>query len=286
MDTQHASALLWERLEQGAELPGFAAEATQRLRAMGREGLAERMACTMTVPVAFARDDDGLLHDAYYVAAWMGAAQALGGGAPLRVMEVASGDVAVVPWALELYDGGACSYVTANLNKKLTQNFLAKTASLRTAVRVIEDDGANMARYYGPGSFDMVALQHGINDIVQTILCERQGLDTVNGDWWANLPAMTRITDEYYRSGTLEDTAWPGFLACMKACADLLCPGGHLVFNSIVYQYDLDLGYPRDLYESFVPMARRWLLEAGMGLSDVTPQGWDRRWWMVLRTAD
>ena len=284
MQPQQVAHLLLERLGKGAAIPGLDSQAAARLGTVGAE-LPERMARMMTAPVTFDREDAPLLHDAYYVGAWCAVAQHLGGGAALKVLEVASGDVAVVPWGLELYDGGGCSYATANLNKKLTQNFLAKTAALRTAVRVVEDDGANMAQYYAPGSFDVLALQHGVNDIVQTILCEREGMDTVNGDWWENLPQMIRISDEYHRSGRLEDTAKAGFLACMKTCADLVRPGGYLAFNSIVYQYDLDLGYPLDLYESYIPMARRWLLEAGMGLTETTPDGWDRRWWMVLRKA-
>lgn len=284
MQPQQVAQLLQKCLSHGATIPGLDPQAIARLRELGDE-LSPRMARMMTPPVAFAMEDAPLLHDAYYVGAWCGVAQLLGNGAALKFLEVASGDVAVVPWALELYDDGGCSYATANLNKKLTQNFLAKTAALRTAVRVVEDDGANMSQYYAPGSFDVLALQHGVNDIVQTILCEREGMDTVNGDWWENLPQMTRISDEYHRSGRLEDAARPGFLACMRACADLIRPGGYLAFNSIVYQYDLDLGYPLDLYESYIPMARRWLLEAGMGLTEITPEGWDRQWWMILQKS-
>ena len=284
MQARDAAALLQGLIDKGAKLPGLAEQQADDLRAMGRERLEQGMARSLQIPVAYIDQWTFPLQEAYYVAAWVEAFRALGGGAPLRVMEVASGDVAVVPWALELYDGGHSSYATANLNRKLTEGFLGKTGNLRTQVRVIEDDGANMARYYGSGSFDAVAFQHGINDIIQTIVCEREGVDTIHADWWDILPQMTRITDEYHRSGRLEAAARQGFTACLGACAALLRPGGRLIFNNIVYQYDLDLGYPRDLYESFVPLARRWLLEAGMGLTEVTPEGWDRQWWMVLQT--
>ncbi len=65
----------------------------------------------------------------------------------------------------------------------------------------------------------------------------------------------------------------------------MLRPGGFLAFNNTVYQYDLNLGYPEDLYHAFVPLARRWIAEAGFALREVTPADYDPQYWMVLQKA-
>ena len=73
--------------------------------------------------------------------------------------------------------------MTANLNKELTQNFQEKTNEMDINIQVVEDDAANIGLYYPESSFDIVAFHYAINDIIQTITADRDGIDTVNNDW-------------------------------------------------------------------------------------------------------
>ncbi|ACX63372.1 hypothetical protein [Paenibacillus sp. Y412MC10] len=50
-------------------------------------------------------------------------------------------------------------------------------------IQVVEDDAANIGLYYPESSFDIVAFHYAINDIIQTITADRDGIDTVNNDW-------------------------------------------------------------------------------------------------------
>jgi hypothetical protein len=283
MEAMKAAARMWELIEAGLPIAGLSAEDAATIKEWGSEKLKLRMQECMKTPVGFSGELTFALLDAYYVVSWASVFHALAQGTPLRVMEVASGDTTVVPNGMELYDGGQGSYATANLNHKLTENFLQKTNTLKTAISVVEDDGANMGIYYSAGSFDVIAFQHAVNDIVQTIICENEGLDTVHSDWWEMLPEMIRITADYHRTGRLEPASREGFLACVESCMKLLTAGGHMVFNNIVYQYDIDLGYPPDLYASFIPLARKWIAASGLPLHEVTPQELDGEWWMVMQ---
>lgn len=58
------------------------------------------------------------------------------------------------------------------------------------SIRVVEDDAANIGLYYPESSFDVVAYHHAINDIIQTIIADREGMDTVNQDWWTIEPLI------------------------------------------------------------------------------------------------
>ena len=57
-------------------------------------------------------------------------------------------------------------------------------------IRVVEDDAANIGLYYPESSFDVVAFHHAINDIIQTIIADREDIDTVNQDWWTIEPLI------------------------------------------------------------------------------------------------
>ncbi len=257
--------------------------ATQRLNAMDEAALGDYLTKVLTPPTDFTLDDGVAMLDSYFAAAWAHTFGLQGLPQNLKVLEVASGDTVVVPMGLDLFAGEEGQYVTANLNKGLTEGFRRNAAALRPQITVVEDDAANLERLFPAGHFDLVAYQHAINDVIQNLLCLREGHDTIAANWWDLLPTMTEIINRHWKAGTLEEASREGFLAVIAANLRLLRPGGFLAFNNTVYQYDLNLGYPEDLYHAFVPLARRWIAEAGFGLREVTPADYDPQYWMVLQ---
>ncbi len=65
------------------------------------------------------------------------------------------------------------------MNKILNENLLEKTKDLSLNVEIIDDDAINIENYIEKGAIDIIAFQHSINDIIQAILCDREGVDTI-----------------------------------------------------------------------------------------------------------
>lgn len=221
------------------------------------------------------------VNTAYFRARW---AELLGRLCPegsLALLEVASGDEDMIPQAMARSHPGS-RYVAANMNKILTRGLLEKTAGLPLSVEVYEDDAANITGHAAYGGFGVVAFQHGVNDVVQAILCAREGVDTVHADWMETLPKMIAILRRETAEGTLEEHVKAPFLLLMETLVGALRPGGVVAANHYQFQLDLDWGYPPSLFAGFIPMVRSWLGEL-RGAREVFLDGYEPNWWLFLR---
>jgi len=129
---------------------------------------------------------------------------------------------------------------------------------------------------------DVIAFQHGVNDVLQAILCDRDGVDTIQTDWMETLPAMIAILQRETRQGTLEQSVRPGFLSLLETLLAVLKPGGVIAMNHYMFQLDLDWGYPPDVWENLIPMVRGWVKDLP-GTREIALEGFDRQWWLFLR---
>lgn len=221
------------------------------------------------------------VNEAFFRAKWADALAALHPGLPFSLLEVGAGDADMIPQAMARSHPGS-SYVTANMNKALSRNMMERTAGLPISVKIVEDDAARVDAYYGPGSFDVVAFQHSVNDVCQAILCGRDGIDTIESDWMAILPDMIKILQKEVAAGTLEHSLKAPFLSLMCSQLAVLKPGGTVAINHYMFQLDLDWGYPPDLFANFVPMVREWFRELA-GVMEIMLDGFDPQWWIFLR---
>ena len=153
-------------------------------------------------------------------------------------------------------------YITANLNKELTNIFKAKTKNLPITVEVIEDDAQNIEEVSGTDAFDMVVFEHSANDVIETILAEKNGIE--------------------YQNGTLEQTVKPEFLYLISSCLKVLKPNGRIAINHYQFQYNLDIGLNPDWNENLLPVVRTWINEAKLG-KEVIVQDFEQQWWMFLK---
>lgn len=261
----------------------FGHEFTERFKGMDAKEIEARLDSIYAGPVDGSIELTWEMMDLYYVVSWAKAFELLGLPQGLQAMEVASGDVTVVPRAVDLYSQGTGSYLTANLNKDLTNNFIRNTRNLEIGIRVVEDNALNLDSHCSAESFDVVAFQHAVNDIIQTIVADREGIDTVNNSWWDILSPMIKATEGYYRQGRLAEVARDEFMRLISVCCGLLKKGGCMVFNTTMYQLDLDSGYSRELYSSYVHIAREWIAASGLPLEEVGLEGYDPQWWLVVR---
>jgi hypothetical protein len=116
------------------------------------------------------------------------------------------------------------------------------------------------------------------------MFAERNGIDTIDTDWFEILPEMVRIISAEYRNGTFEAAVKDEFLALLNSCMNVLKPNGVMVFFQFMYQMDLDLGYDPELYGNMVDIIRRWVHGAGIG-QEVFFDGFDPHWWMFIKKA-
>lgn len=211
------------------------------------------------------------------------AVSAVHGDGALRLLEIGAGFCDMIPKMMaRAYCGPKTKYATINLNEELTAEFKRKTKDLSIDIEVIEDDAKNITEYATPGSFDIIAFEHSANDVIETIIAEKNGIDTVGTNWLEILPPITELVNDAYRNGTFEELVKKEFLQLISACRNALRPGGCLVFAHYPFQYNLDIGLDPDFNEYLLPAISKWITEAGLG-KEVSIAGFDSPWWLITK---
>ncbi len=250
---------------------------------MSSEHICNLIKNVISMPMKFEHDFSGEIYKIYFIFCWQQLFKNINLNHKSRVLEVASGQSDPVPQALEKYTQGLGQYVTANLNKKLTAGLLRKTANLNISVDVIEDNAINLEKYYQNEIFDVACFQHAINDMIQTIIACKEGIDTVNNDWFEILPEMIAAVNKYYIKEKLKEVVFDKLIEQIRVCSSLLKSDGFLVFNNHIFQMDLDAGYNSELYKSFIPLIRKWIKESDLDLKEITYEHFAPQWWLFLQ---
>jgi SAM-dependent methyltransferase len=219
-------------------------------------------------------------------AQWTLVLESLGLPEEPKVLELCAGGSDPVVVAADVLFGGPATYVTVNLNRKLAAELMERAEGLDLQIRIIEDDARNLSALLDDGSFDCVCFHHAVNDILQTAVAAKYGLDTRDIDWWPTERQMIEWMAHEHEQHGLTEVGLPELRAILEAAARVVKPGGALVFDHWTWEYHLALDwFPRDLFNSLIPMAREVALSLDSRLEEVTPEGLDRQWWMVLRRS-
>lgn len=238
----------------------------------------EKLTALLQKPVA----DFSVVYRWYFRMKWAEALNKARLEAPVSLLEIGAGDTDMLPQILaRKFEHPGTQYITANMNKKLTASFKEKTKDLPVKINVIEDDAQNLEAYMKGEKFDVIVFEHSINDILQTILGERAGIDTTHSDWYTVLPQMIELIKLEYLAGTLETSVKGDLIDLLNSCFKMLKPGGYIIINHFMYQYDLDLGYQPDLWNNMLNIAREWIKSMDNGSEEVF-EGFDQQWWMFL----
>lgn len=131
------------------------------------------------------------------------------------------------------------------------------------------------------GPFHLALFDHAIDDIVSAAVAAEEGVD-VNAEGRVGDPAAARALRAYWRAGDLHQIAAPALTALVDLCRAALRPHGRLVFAHQVFDSDLRLGQPLEVYADYIPLARKWIAEAGLPLRELTLDGLDPHWWLCL----
>lgn len=133
----------------------------------------------------------------YFRSKWIQALKSVLPTDSIRVLEIGAGCADMLPRAMSCaYNHPQTKYITANMNKELTAAFKQKTSSLPIQIDVIEDNAQNIKAHAETGLFDAVVFEHSVNDVIETMLAERNGINTTESDWMQILPDMISLVNK------------------------------------------------------------------------------------------
>lgn len=223
------------------------------------------------------------VNEVFFRARWAEVIRTVYTGSNLTLLEIASGDADMIPQMMaRAYPHSR--YITANMNKLLTASLREKTKEIPVEVVVIEEDAAAIDRHIPAESVDIIAFQHAVNDVIQAILCDQEGVDTIYTDWMSTLPKMISIMQRETAQNTLEQHAKPAFLTLIEKLFTVLKKDGVMVMNHYMFQLDLDWGYPPEVWVNIIPITREWM-KTLPGCKEVFFEGFDPQWWMFYQKA-
>lgn len=225
--------------------------------------------------------DFTIIHELYFRSKWAKLFFNLYQNHSFHLLEVASGDADLIPQCLS-HTNPNSTYITANMNQKLNESLLKKLSGLSIQYQLIDDDALKLSDYLEKDTVDIIAFQHGLNDVLQAILCGYYGIDTTNIDWMELLPKMIELLNTEIKNATFYTKVYEPLLNLLSTLSKVLKPNGVIAINHYMFQLDLDLGYPTDLFTNLIPIVRSWL-ENNKLFKEITFEGFSSQWWLFLQ---
>ena len=222
-----------------------------------------------------------VINELYFRAKWAEVLQIIQSNDGFKLLEVASGDADMIPQVMARIHPSS-HYFTANMNKILNESLLAKTKDLPLEIAIIEDDASAIGDHIDQEVIDIIAFQHSINDVIQAILCEQEGVDTVYSDWMETLPKMIELLQKEIFNNTFEQHVKAPFLKLINGLLKVLKKDGFMVMSHYMFQLDLDWGYPLELFANIIPITREWIKELE-NCQEVFLKDFHSHWWIFLQ---
>lgn len=221
------------------------------------------------------------INELYFRWKWSELFNMLYGKDEICLLEVASGDADMIPQSLSVSNPNS-KYITANMNKALNESLIRKTKDLNINLELIDDDAGMITEYIKEREVDIIVFQHGVNDVLQGILCAKNDVDTVNCDWMECLPKMIELVKNEVSNNSFDESLKEPFLNLLKTLASVLKTEGLIAISHYMFQLDLDLGYPREIFEDLILIVRKWLVDNDE-FEEVFYDGFDNQWWIFLK---
>lgn len=287
---KEGEAGLWEPVQIAREvssepLAGLLAEGDRaELEALPPEELRRAVEEALQRPQPVRMPHDPALRRAVHAAQYCTLFAALDLPRVLSVYEPCAGASHPVAFATEAYSNGRGRYATVNLNRLLRAELEAGIAHLKSTVELVDDNALCALNHFPSGSFDAACFHHAINDILQTVVAEKRGMDTATLDWWPNERRMIEWLAEDFASGGLGEQGRPELLHIVAAATELVRPGGYLMFDHWAWLgHREENWFPWELFCDLIPMARRWIAASSLPLRELQLSGAEPQWWMFFR---
>lgn len=217
----------------------------------------------------------------YFRWKWASLFNKLYGEKDISLLEIASGDADIIPQTLSVSNQQS-KYIAANMNKILNQSLLKKTKGLNINLKLIDDDASKIRNYINGNEVDIIAFQDGVNDVLQAMLCLNENINTVNTDWMECLPKMIELVKREVDNNSFEETLKKLFLNFVNELSYVLKDDGIIDINHYMFELDLQMGYPKEIFENLVPIIRAWLKESN-NIHEIFFEDFDNQWWIFLK---
>ena len=223
------------------------------------------------------------LSHVYFILKWMSLFRVLEIGDDARLVELAPGENPRVLIAFDTVVSGKGSYIAVNLNRKLTSILKGRARSIETAAQFVEDDSRNLTDHVEKNTVDVVALNHAIDNILECLVAEEEGIDTVNAEYMEIFPKLIMRFEAACRSGKLKAIAHEGFMKIVADAFTVLKPNRYLIFYQFVLQEALDAGADMNMRSSLINIARDWILEKYAQSAMLEIDNYDPKRWLILK---
>ncbi len=131
-------------------------------------------------------------------------------------------------------------------------------------------------------TFDLAVFDHAIDDIVIEAVTRCEGIESDGREDRGQYSPRPRALRAYWRSGDLEAAAAPELLRLLRSCLRGLRASARILFHHHVVEAHLQAGHPLDLSTEYLPLARRWIAQAGLHLREIPLDSFHPNWWMCL----
>ncbi|MGL5616502.1 MAG: hypothetical protein ACRDD2_09805 [Sarcina sp.] len=222
-----------------------------------------------------------LITETYFRWKWSTLFNKLYANKKINLLEIASGDADIIPQTLSVTNSDSY-YITANMNKSLNNSLLEKTKGLNINLKLIDDDASKIRFYLEDNSIDIIAFQHGVNDVLQAMLCSKENIDTVNVEWMDCLPKMIELVQKEVANNSFEKNLKEPFINFINELSYTLKENGIIAINHYMFQLDLDLGYPKEIFEDLIPIVRNWL-KFNDSVEEIFFEDFNSQWWLFLK---
>ena len=217
----------------------------------------------------------------YFRSKWASLFNVLYADKDICVLEVASGDADMIPQTLSISNPNS-NYIAANMNNILNDSLIRKTKGLNINLELIDDDASKIRDYIDDNKVDIIAFQHGVNDVLQAMLCSNNNIDTVECEWMDLLPKMIELVKIEVENNTFAEKLREPFVSFINELSYTLKEDGIIAINHYMFDLDLKWGYPREIFENLISIIREWLAKSDY-LEEVYLDGFDENWWLFLK---
>ncbi|EGT3616501.1 hypothetical protein FHH43_09700 [Clostridium perfringens] len=217
----------------------------------------------------------------YFRSKWANLFNTLYCNKKICLLEIASGDADMIPQTLSISNPDSY-YIAANMNKILNESLIRKTKELNINLKLIDDDASNIREHIENDKVDIIAFQHGVNDVLQAMLCANNEIDTINCQWLDLLPQMIELVKKEVENNTFEETLKKNFIRFINEIAYTLKKDGIIAINHYMFDLDLKLGYPLNIFENLIDIIREWLKE-DHNFEEISFENFDNHWWIFLK---
>ena len=273
-----------QEIDRGSIFKKLSRERQAAVTAIPQEEMAGSIAALINRPPAAKIPHGGVLSNLVYAAQYYELFGILDLPRKLGVYEPCVGGSDPVILAAEAYSDGQGSYTTINLNRKLKEELQSKIGHLEASIRIIDDNALRSLSYLEPNSVDVSCFHHAINDAIQTAVSEPRGMDTSTVDWWPNERQMIEWMAEDFESGIINERGKPELMDIIGKAVELTRSGGCLVFDhwASLFHRDLDW-FPWEMFYDLIPIARQWIKESDLPLTEIELSDADPQWWMFFQ---